>query len=208
MVLGQLVYILLGEPDPGIGFGHARDGLCGRQHLSFDAIGGNFHFIDREYGNARLPVEYINIALFGDLGDRIDLLSVSFYGNQIGRSRDVAIPHIMMHELIMPDPFAGVGIERQKAIGEEIVTLAIAAVKVKSCGPCGHVDDLPLPVDAHATPVVGTAHIRIQVVIRRPCFISEFTGTGDGAEHPFDFPRDDIETLYISRCRPGRFRKM
>ena len=44
----------------------------------------------------------------------------------VGRRRKIAIPQIVMHALKMPDALAGVGVEREQAIGEEIVAEAVA----------------------------------------------------------------------------------
>ena len=46
------------------------------------------------------------------------------------------------------------------------------------------------------------------MIIRCPGFISEFAGTGNGAEHPFEFAGDDVETLNVTGCPSCGFRQV
>ena len=57
----------------------------------------------------------------------------------------------------MPDAFAGLGVQGDKAIGEEIVADAIGAVEIECRRAGGNVDNAARDVDRHAGPVVGGA---------------------------------------------------
>ena len=131
MILRPWIDVLLGEFRPGVGLGHARDGLRRRKRFPLDAVNRHFDFIDRKDGCSGLPVEHIDIALLSDLSDRIDLFPVAADGDQVGWCGQVAVPDIMMHELIMPDALAGIGVQRQQTVGEEVVALSVSSVKIE-----------------------------------------------------------------------------
>ena len=61
------------------------------------------------------------------------------------RRRHVVIPHRMMHELEVPFLRAGLQIDRDEALGIEVVARAVAAVFVDGRRLDGQIDDDPLP---------------------------------------------------------------
>ena len=99
-----------------------RDGL-GRPGLVLpDHALRDRPFLDWKQRLARLPVEHENIAVFGDLRDRIDALATVHYSNQIGLGRHVSVPQVVVHNLVVPDALTGADIEGDDAVGKEILS--------------------------------------------------------------------------------------
>ena len=66
-----------------------------------------------------------------DLRDGVDALSVAADGEQVRRRGQVAVPEVVMHELIVPEALAGGGVEREQAVGEEVLADAVAAPEIE-----------------------------------------------------------------------------
>ena len=62
-------------------------------------------------GVAGRAVEDEEEAVFGALGDGIDLLAVAGDGEQDGRGGEVFIEEVVVDELAVPETFAGFGVE-------------------------------------------------------------------------------------------------
>src|SRR5271169_5057247 len=82
----------------------------------------------------------------------------------------------------MPDAFSGGGIQRQQAVGEQVVAGAVGAVEIAGGAAGGDVDDAALEIDRHAGPVVGGAGVGPRVL--GPGIVAELTGARDGVELP------------------------
>src|SRR5689334_2560759 len=106
----------------------------------------------------------------------------------------------MMHELVVPQAFTRVRIERYDAVGEEIVTFAVAAVKVKSRGTERYKGDTVFLIDRKLAPVVDSAGRCLQG-FRGPRVGSEFTGFRDAVESPFQLAGSNVVGADITRCR-------
>src|SRR5262249_56593836 len=63
--------------------------------------------LDRPHRFAGLTIEDVDEALLARLRDRLDLLSVDRDVGEDRRARNVVVPDRMVHELVVPDAFAG-----------------------------------------------------------------------------------------------------
>src|SRR5204863_1431616 len=75
------------------------------------------------------PIEKENKAGLGHLGNGFHLAAVVFDGDKIRINGQVVVPKIVAKRLEVPDAFAGERIEAERAIGEEIIAFAPAAVE-------------------------------------------------------------------------------
>ena len=66
--------------------------------------------------------------MFGRLSDRVYFSTSAFDRDQSGRRGEVAIPNIVVDTLEMPDALSCLCIQRDQAVGEQIVAYAISAV--------------------------------------------------------------------------------
>ena len=117
--------------------------------------------------------------------------------------REIAIPDIVMHALEMPQPLARFGVERDQAVGEEIVTDTIRTVKIESGGACRYVNDAALGIDSHTGPIVRGPSIFPGVL--GPRLVSEFAGQRNGVKRPAGLARPRVEGANIAGRRGKRF---
>ena len=73
------------------------------------------------------------------------------------RGRQIAIPYIVLDELIVPPPLSRTGVERHKRVGEYIVPKPVARVEIEGCRPSGNEDNAALRIERHTRPVVSAA---------------------------------------------------
>ncbi len=92
--------------------------------------GGYLRFSNREKWLTSFAVKKKYVTLLGGLRHRIHVLAAAFHGNEGRRRRRVAIPDVVMDELEMPDPFARRSIERDQAIGKQIVSNSVCSIKI------------------------------------------------------------------------------
>src|SRR5271154_5464645 len=149
-------------------------------------------------------IEEIEISLLGCLCDRIDTAAIVSYREQRRGRRKVAIPDVMMHPLKVPKALAGLCIEREQGVCEEVVSHSIRSVEIEDRGAGGNVDDAALFVERHPGPVVGRAGGLPGV--RRPCTVTEFIGMGDGVKAPAKLASTHIEGANVAWRRWVGFR--
>src|SRR5208282_1121147 len=91
-----------------------------------------------------------------------------------------------MHELLIPDELAGVGVERNEAITEQSIAETMAAVKFgASAGSDRYEDEAALGIEREKAPNVG-AELRVPA-IANPRFVSRLAGLRPGVERPDEF---------------------
>ena len=75
---------------------------------------------------------------------------------------------------MMPEPLARPRIERDQAVGEQVVSRPVTAVEVEARGAKGNERDSVLRVDGQLTPVVNAACFLVRPF--RPRVVAELTG--------------------------------
>jgi hypothetical protein len=166
-------------------------GLGGRGVLAGNGRGWEGSLLDGKEWLAGDAVEEVEEALLGGLRDGVDGLAVAVDGEQCWRRGEVAVPDVVMDALEVPEALAGVGVEGEECVGEEVVADAIGAVEVTYRGACRDVDDAALGVDGHPCPVVGCSCGLPGVC--RPGLVAVFAGEWNGVEGPAELTGVDVE---------------
>src|ERR1700730_16919833 len=106
-----------------------------------------------------------------------------------------------MNRLEVPHPLAGLGLQTDEALGEQVVPRAIDAVIITAWRGRRQVDVIEVRVVCHPAPDVRAA---VQLGrIAQPRVVTELAGLGDRVEGPQTFPRASIEGMDASgRARP------
>ena len=133
---------------------------------------------------------------FGDLSDSFDFSAVDRDIDQGRGSGDVPIPNVVMDELVIPDHFAGTGVEADEAIGEEIVACASAAVEIAGGHFDGEINEAEFLIAAERRPGARVAGVFPRIVI--PRFVASFAVLRDGVERPEFFSCADVEAANVA----------
>src|SRR6516225_2898861 len=104
-----------------------------------------------------------------------------------------------MHQLVMPDAFAGARVERYERVAEQVVARTIAAVEIEARAAEADERDPPLLVDGGLAPVVNAAGLLVG--LWRPRVVPEFAGMGDAVEDPLNPAGAHVVRLHIGRRR-------
>ena len=124
------------------------------------------------------------------------------HGHQIGGCRQVAVPEIVMNKLKMPEPLAGLGIQRQQAIGIQILAQTVATPEIEGCRAGRAEHDPPGFIEREARPHIGAADITVR--LGGPGLVARLAGLGDGVEAPRQFSGANVESPYRAWSRRGR----
>ena len=161
---------------------------------------GTRALLDRPDRLAALAIEHEQEAVLRRLRDDFARAAAVADRQQLRRLRQVVVPKIVVHELLMPEPAAGARVERDERVREEIVALAIAAEEVVARGAERDEDDAVLFVDGHLAPVVDAAGRRLGAL--RPRVVTELALVRDAVEDPLELAGHDVVSLHVAgrRC--------
>src|SRR5262245_24629286 len=104
-----------------------------------------------------------------------------------------------MYGLEMPQAFAGLRVESDQTVAEEIVSLAVAAVKIEARRSERNIGDAALFIDGHLAPVVDAAGGFIELL--RPGVITELAGMRDRVKNPCKLAGPDVVGMNVARNR-------
>ena len=129
-------------------------------------------------------------------GDDVNFPAVLLNRDEIRRHADIEVPNVMAYILKVPPPFARRGIQRNDAIGEEIVPVPVDAHHV---GPRRTKRDENHPaalIERDATPAVGSS---LRII---PRLSAEVRALRHGAEAPALRPRAHVvaKDVAIESC--------
>ena len=109
----------------------------------------------------------------------------------------VVIPQTVVHDLIVPDPFAGAGVERHHRFREQIVALAVATVPVVGGRTDRQEQQTALGIEAHRRPHVCVPHVLVRTVLPRvPAKLARIRNRLEG---PDAFARAHVKRLHVTR---------
>src|SRR4051812_1295741 len=151
-----------------------RERLGWRCHFAAERGRRHWPLLDGEDRIAGLAIKNEHEAAFRDLRDSVYPPTTTSEREEIRRCGKIAIPHVVVHGLEMPDTFSRFRIESEKRIREEIVANAIAAVEIGRRGSSRDVDDTTIGIDAHSRPRVRAA--RSLPCIYGPRLVARFAG--------------------------------
>ena len=156
----------------------------------------NRAFFNGPHRLARHAVENKSVSLFGDLRDGFHLFPGNRYIQKDRRCRDIPVPHIMVDQLVVPDPFTGLRIETHEAIGEEVVAEVGPPVEITGWHFHRNIDIAEFEISAERGPGTGVAAILPGIVF--PGLIADLAGPGDGLKGPVLLAGANIETANIA----------
>ena len=145
---------------------------------------------DRPHRLAGLAIEHKHPTLLGRLRNRRDPLAVDRDVDQHRRAGDVVIPDRMVHELVVPDALAGLQIDGDETLGEEIVAGTMAAEIIAGRFFDGQVGDAEILVDGHLRPDAGVAGVLPRLL--QPRVVAELAGLRNGVEDPQPLARAGV----------------
>ena len=147
--------------------------------------------LDWPDGLARHAVEREDEALLRHLRHRVDSAAVDGDVEQIRRGRRVVVPQPVMHELVVPDAFTGLGIEADQRFRKEIVAGPVSAVIIGRGGVERQVHVPQFFVGAVGRPSADLSCVRPRVVL--PRFVAHLTRPRDRVKCPLQFSRPRIQ---------------
>ena len=130
-------------------------------------------------------------------------LAVVLHRQQLRRGGIVVVPEIVMHDLEVPQALSRARVEREQAVAEQIVALAIAAVEIVRRRAGRQKDDAVLLVEREIAPRVRAA--RVPEGILGPRLVSVFTGPRNRVERPHELAAEHVVRADVPRRRPVAF---
>ena len=100
--------------------GFTGTGWVGHARSPFRSDAGTSPLLDREERLARLAVEDEHVARLRGLRDGVDRAPVAPHGHEHGRLRQVAVPQVVAHDLVVPDALAGGRLQGEHAVAEQV----------------------------------------------------------------------------------------
>ena len=147
--------------------------LCGRIPLTGYVPGWNRQLFNRPDWFASLPIEGINIRLFGHLHN--DLTAV----RQIRQDRSgwvVPVPDVVVDQLVVPAALAGLDVQSDQGIRKKIVTGPIAAEAIAGGA------DITAAIEAASSAVLEAGFAKVDYVAVRDAVSLEPAGKYDGSQ--------------------------
>ena len=176
-----------------------REGLGGRGGVAGHRRRRRRPILDRPHGLARDAVEYVEEALLADLGDDLPGIGArrTREVDQRRSGREVVVPEAVADSLEVPELLARFDVDRDEALGVEVVARAVATVEVVRRGADRQVDDAVLVVAGEHGPDVRVAGVAPGLVL--PGLDALVTLLGHGAEHPAEFARARVPAAHPAR---------
>src|SRR5690606_30495349 len=113
---------------------------------------------------------------FGGLSHYILFPTVLYNGTQCRWSRQIPVPQVMPHHLMVPDPFAGGSIQSEQGVSKQIFTGPISTEKIWGCRTGRNENDTAFLIHCHARPTIRTTDDTLAIGLLRPGFVAVFTG--------------------------------
>ena len=136
-------------------------------------------------GFAGLAVEEEEVAVGAHRRHRLDRLAVDRRVVQQQRRRDVRVPDVVAHHLVVPPPLARLHVEGEDRGGEQVVPLAELAAEHRHRVAGREVDHPQVGIDGADQPHAPAAELP-GIVVLRPGVVAELAGTRDDEEGPLD----------------------
>ncbi len=173
--------------------------LFGGGNFSRHRAGGILVILDRKKRRSIGSIEEIHKTLFRRLRHRVNVFAIALHREQHGRGGKIPVPDIMTDCLKMPDPLPRLRLQRDQAIGEQIIADPVSAVKIRHGRAGWNVNNSPTGIDGHAGPIVGSAGGL--PCVPRPGVVPKLPGVRDGMKRPAQFSGSHIKGSNIPRRR-------
>ena len=149
-----------------------------------------------QIGSTGLAIQHEQERTLRRLRERLHRSTVHAHVEQHRRARQIPVPHIVMHGLVMPLALPGLDVQRDDAVGEQRVAGPMAAVVIAGGHFGRHVDESELRIGAHLRPRAGVA-----VVFRRtlqPGVVAELALLRDGVEDPQPLAGANVVAAHVA----------
>ena len=166
------------------GLGHVR--LRPRELFFRHERRGRRAIDDRPDRFARVPVVRIHPRLFRDLEEARNAPAIDVHVEQHRRGWRVVVPDVVLDELLVPDAFARLHVQRDDAGAEQVVAGAEAAEVVDGGAVGRHVDEAALRIRRHRRPRRHVAGPLPRVVF--PRVVAKLTRPRNHVELPQELP--------------------
>ena len=151
---------------------------------------------DRPHRLSRHAIERVDPALLRRHADRLDGFSIDGDVHQDSGSREVPVPDVVVDRLEVPVAFAGVEVEADDAVGEQIVARTMTAVVVTGRHFRGEVHAIRSFVDRDGAPVAGVARVRPRIV--QPRVVAFLAGLRNRVEDPEALARAHVVSADVA----------
>ncbi len=151
---------------------------------------------DGPHGCAVHAIEHEQVRPLRYLRDGADRFAVHSDVDEIRRRREVVVPDVVVHELLMPHAFARSRVEADEAAGEQVVAGSVAAVKVARRRFDRQVEVAELFVSGKWRPHGRVAGVRPGIV--QPGVVAELAGLRNRVKRPEPLARADVEAANIT----------
>ena len=156
----------------------------------------NRTFFDWPHRLARDAIEHERKPLFGQLHDRVDPLAVNRDRHKIRSRRRIVVPQTVMHDLVVPLALAGIRIEADDRLGEQVLPGSPAAVVIVARRADRHVEQAARFIEAHRRPHVGVAGELPGPGV--PGVIAELATLRNGVELPHQLSSPRVKCTHVT----------
>ena len=176
-----------------------RERLGGRGRLAGHVRLRHGPLVDGPHRFAGGAVEHVEERLLAGLRERLDVAPVDGEVDEDGGAGQVEVPDVVVNRLEVPDPLAGLEVEGDDAVREQVVAGPVPAVEVAGRHLHREVHVAQLGVDGHLAPYPGVPGVAPRIV--QPGVVPEFVGARNGVEYPLPLAGPDV----VAPDVPGRF---
>ena len=170
-----------------------RGALAGHHRLRHRAL------LDRPHRLAGLAVEDVEERRLARLHHGLDAPAVDRDLAERRRPYGVVLPDVVVHHLEVPHPLAGRGVERDEAVGEEVVPRPVPAIDHAGRRRERHVDVAQFLVGGQAAPGAEVARVGAGAVA--PGVGAELSVARDDVERPAQLAGPRVEAADVLRRR-------
>ena len=177
--------------------------LRARRALAIDVRFTRATLLDRKERRTRLAIQHEHVTVLGDLRHRRHAAATARDGDEIRRRREIPVPDVVLDALEMPHALAGARVEREHAVGKEVVAVAVHTVEIEGSGSGRGEHHGVRLIDRHARPRVGAAAQLIR--LGGPRVVAELARLRNGVEDPAQLAGHHVEGTDVSRRSGQRF---
>ena len=188
---GEVDQVVRGDPLQVERGGLRRERLGGGEALAGDVRRRHRAFLDRPHRLAGDTVEDVGEGLLAHLHHGLDRPPVDGDVRQYRRRPEVVVPDAVVNHLEVPHAAAGLALEAEQALGEQVVARPVPAVPVVGRRGGRQVGVAQLLVGRPDGPRVARAGVLPRAVL--PRLVAELARTRNGVERPPELAGDGVE---------------
>ncbi len=192
----EIDQIIDGNAVAAIGWRFCGNGLRVGIPLAGDAADFDRFFGNGPDGLASDAIENIKKALLGWLSDGLDRFSVNGDVRKNGRGGNVHVPEWVVDQLEVPLALAGFQVDADQGFTEQIISGAMAAIKIAGGRLDWQVDQSELLVHGNLRPHAGVAGVFRGTFL--PGVVAKLAFLRDGMENPEALAGSNVESAHVA----------